>query len=333
MLSDPEIPVKEKAASDQKRTVTFRNLIPGRLYNITLLTVSGGVTSRPQERQERLHPQPVSYINATSITFQEITLVWNEPKGDFDAFEVLYQDDQDRVIQNYTETNSIIIGGLKAYRNYTFTVRTKSGNDQSVPRTSTPYSANYTTQENVPGSVSSFEPIDVKPSQITFSWRLPQREANGIITGYTIHWGLKPDKGKNFLPEESRRFDPTETQGTITDLVPGLKYTFQIHASTKVGNGKWTVKEQKMPILPPPPAKSVFPTEVSRSMHTITVRFRKNYFSNVNGKVLGYSILVAEDYTIPTENDAFLHSWGYVQQFSSWPPFQVSNKGKEKAPG
>ena len=31
--------------------VTFLNLVPGRLYNITLWTVSGGVTSRPQERQ------------------------------------------------------------------------------------------------------------------------------------------------------------------------------------------------------------------------------------------------------------------------------------------
>ena len=37
-------------------------------------------------------------------------------------------------------------------------------------------------------------------------------QANGVIIGYTIQWGLKPDKGKTFLPEESRHFDPTETQ-------------------------------------------------------------------------------------------------------------------------
>ena len=51
MLSDPDIPVKEKAATDNERKVTFLNLVPGRLYNITLWTVSGGVTSRPLERQ------------------------------------------------------------------------------------------------------------------------------------------------------------------------------------------------------------------------------------------------------------------------------------------
>ena len=43
--------VKEKAATDNERKVTFLNLVPGRLYNITLWTVSGGVTSRPLERQ------------------------------------------------------------------------------------------------------------------------------------------------------------------------------------------------------------------------------------------------------------------------------------------
>jgi hypothetical protein len=42
-----------------------------------------------------------------------------------------------------------------------------------------------------------------------------------------------------------------------------------------------------MPILPPPPpSRSVFPTEISRSMHTVTIRFRKNYFSDENGEPL-----------------------------------------------
>jgi hypothetical protein len=36
----------EKAAQDPERKVTFVDLVPGRLYNITMWTVSGGVTSR-----------------------------------------------------------------------------------------------------------------------------------------------------------------------------------------------------------------------------------------------------------------------------------------------
>jgi cadherin 5 type 2 (VE-cadherin) len=36
----------EKAAQDPERKVTFVDLVAGRLYNITMWTVSGGVTSR-----------------------------------------------------------------------------------------------------------------------------------------------------------------------------------------------------------------------------------------------------------------------------------------------
>ena len=50
---DPAIPPAEKAATDSERKVTFLSLVPGRLYNITMWTVSQGVTSRPVERQDR----------------------------------------------------------------------------------------------------------------------------------------------------------------------------------------------------------------------------------------------------------------------------------------
>merc|ERR1712106_413307 len=60
---------------------------------------------------------------------------------------------------------------------------------------------------------------------------------------------------------------------------------------------------------------------MGRSMHTITIRFKKNYFSDENGKFLGYTIIVAEDYTKHTEYDAFLPGWHDVQKFSTWPPY------------
>jgi len=53
-LSDASIPVKEKAANDTETKVTFDGLIPGRLYNITMWTVSQGVPSQPLQRQDRL---------------------------------------------------------------------------------------------------------------------------------------------------------------------------------------------------------------------------------------------------------------------------------------
>ena len=326
-LSDPSIPLKEKAATDKERKVTFLSLVPGRLYNITMWTVSDGVTSRPVERQDRLHPQPVSSIKAVDITDKTITLDWHIPDGVFDQFEVTYLQniqDQNILIQNFTEVNSITIGGLRPYKNYTFTVVTISGSEQNIPKRSTPISSFFTTKEGVPGSLSTFEPIDIKPNLITFQWDLPDLLANGKITGYTIQWGPKPIANKPFIPENSQNFAPHEYQGTISNLIPGQKYTFQIQAKTKIGYGPPLRKEQKMPILAPPkPVRTVYPTEVSRSMHTITIRFRKNYFSDENGAVLGYSIIVGEDYTKNTEGDSFLPSWWDVQKYSTWPPYQV----------
>jgi len=324
MLSDPSIPVQEKAASDKERKVQFYNLVPGRLYNITLWTVSGGVTSRPLERQDRLHPEPVSNIRAKHVTDKQITLDWDRPEGDYNSFEVTYLDARNNLIQNFTYTNTISIGNLRPYRNYTFTVVTKAGTEQNILKLSTPISSIFTTKESVPGSLNSFEPVDVQPSQVTFQWDLHHLQANGVITGFTIQWGPKPEAGKPFIPEGSRLFDANEKQGTITGLIPGHKYTFQIQAKTRVGYGPHLLKEQKMPILAPPaPAGNVFPTEISRSMHTITIRFRKNYFSDENGKVLGYTIIAAEDYTQNTDGNKNLFTWRDVQKFSSWPPYQV----------
>ena len=58
----------EKSVKDPNRLIEFSELVPGRLYNITMWTVSGGVTSRALERQDRLYPESVRGINATRIT-------------------------------------------------------------------------------------------------------------------------------------------------------------------------------------------------------------------------------------------------------------------------
>lgn len=53
-LSESTIPDQEKTANDSDRLVTFTNLIPGRLYNITVWTVSHNIASQPLQRQDRL---------------------------------------------------------------------------------------------------------------------------------------------------------------------------------------------------------------------------------------------------------------------------------------
>jgi len=119
-------------------------------------------------------------------------------------------------------------------------------------------------------------------------------------------------------------FRPNEFRGVIKSLIPGKTYIFRIQAETKIGFGPEAIWKQKMPILAPPkPSTQVVPTEVCRSSTTIQIRFRKNYFSEQNGAVTSYSIIVAED---DSKNASGLEmpSWRDVQAYSIWPPYQVN---------
>lgn len=118
-------------------------------------------------------------------------------------------------------------------------------------------------------------------------------------------------------------FKPNELRGVIKSLIPGKSYVFRIQAETKIGYGPEATWKQKMPILAPPkPSTQVVPTEVCRSSTTIQIRFRKNYFSEQNGAVTSYTIIVAED---DSKNASGLEmpSWRDVQAYSIWPPYQV----------
>lgn len=288
-LGDHEIPDKEKLANDTDRKVTFTGLIPGRLYNITVWTVSGGVSSLPIQRQDRLFPEPITQLHATNITDTEISLKWDLPKGEYNDFDVQYLTADNVLAQNFTTRNEITITDLKPHRNYTFTVTVRSGTESSVLRNSSPLSASFSTNEAVPGRVERFHPLDVQPSEVNFEWLLPQSEANGIIRQFSITYV----NVNNESDTETIDFESTETSGSIKNLKPGETYIFKIQAKTSIGFGPEKEYKVTMPILAPPkPATQVVPTEVYRSSSTIQIRFRKNYFSDQNGPVRFFIIFL-----------------------------------------
>lgn len=74
---------------------------------------------------------------------------------------------------------------------------------------------------------------------------------------------------------------------------------------------------------PPRPSPQVFPTEVARDSTTIHIRYRKNYFTDINGPVIKYTIIVAEDDS-KLSKGVELPTWQDVQSYPVWPPYQVS---------
>lgn len=317
-ISDALVPIQEKSVNDSYRLLVFHKLVPGRLYNITVWTVSGGIASMPLYRQDRLFPDPVSDINATHVGDTDITLVWNEPPGDHDAYEVQYLNSDNRLILNLSYTEMIMFTNLQPHRDYTFTVTVRSGTEAFIMKRSVPYSETFSTKESVPGRVHAFKASEVRPGKIVLAWTLPQSEQHGVLVGFTISYRIK---GSDSHFEQD--FEAHETGGIISDLRAGHVYVFDIYARTKIGSGPVTQLEEAIPVwAPPTPSPLVFPTEVSRSPNTICVRFRKDFFSDSNGPVRKYTIVVTEDVD-KDSNGLELPSWKEVQDYKKWPPYQA----------
>ncbi|XP_025155882.1 tyrosine-protein phosphatase 10D isoform X5 [Harpegnathos saltator] len=298
--------------------VLVGDLMPGVEYFFVVYTISYDLVSDITNLTTRTNPEPITEIHAVDINDTKITLTWDLPHGEYDAFEVQYINTEGNYIQNITTANMIVISDLKPHRNYTFTLVVRSGTESSYLRVSNPLSASFTTSESYPGRVEKFHPTDIQPSDISFVWSLPSQEQNGVIRKFSITYGLEGSTHTH-----TQDFKPNEFRGIIKSLIPGKTYTFRIQAETRVGFGPEAIWKQKMPILAPPkPPTQVVPTEVCRSSTTIQIRFRKNYFSEQNGAVTSYTIVVAED---DSKNASGLEmpSWRDVQAYSIWPPYQV----------
>ncbi|XP_032664188.1 tyrosine-protein phosphatase 10D isoform X4 [Odontomachus brunneus] len=302
----------------QTERVLVGDLMPGVEYFFVVYTISYELISDISNLTTRTNPEPITAIHAVDINDTRIALTWDVPHGKYDAFEVQYINTEGNYIQNLTTANVITIFDLKPHRNYTFTLVVRSGTESSYLRVSNPLSASFTTSESYPGRVEKFHPTDIQPSDISFIWSLPSQEQNGIIRKFSITYGLEGS-----THTQMQDFRPNEFRGIIKSLIPGKTYIFRIQAETKIGFGPETIWKQKMPILAPPkPPMQVVPTEVCRSSTTIQIRFRKNYFSEQNGAVTSYTIVVAED---DSKNASGLEmpSWRDVQAYSIWPPYQV----------
>ena len=136
-------------------------------------------------------------IHSLEINDTKVTLTWDIPRGEYDAFEVQYINTEGNYIQNITSGNTITISDLKPHRNYTFTLVVRSGTESNYLRRSNPISASFTTSESYPGRVDKFSPTDIQPGDISFEWSLPSQEQNGIIRKFSITYG--PEVTNSFL--------------------------------------------------------------------------------------------------------------------------------------
>ncbi|KAI1304647.1 Protein sidekick [Halotydeus destructor] len=136
-----------------------------------------------------------------------------------------------------------ILGDLQPYTRYMITVLAfTSGGDG--PSNDPPI--NVTTAEDLPEAVSSLEFSEVHDTSVQVSWSPPNR-VNGHLLAYTVKYaatGARDWKVVNYSAESN--------ETVVSGLLPNATYTFEIHASTKVGPGpatSSTIKTTPSPVV------------------------------------------------------------------------------------
>ncbi|XP_047545411.1 tyrosine-protein phosphatase 10D-like isoform X4 [Vanessa atalanta] len=291
----------DDAAGQQQ--VAFRSLTPGRLYNLTMWTVSHNVTSHPVQRQAR-----------------EISLAWARPAGDFTDFEVQYLVDEDRLETRTTDRLALTLTELRPYTLYVFTVVVQAGTPATILTRSRARSGSFRTLEAPPAAPSRFQLIDATPTELAFEWALPARDAHGVLSRFRIYVAPAGAGGEAGAARWVD-FGPEARAGRVAGLAAGGDYELWLRAANGAGEGAAARVRQRMAIAAPP-RPTALPAEVRRSSTTVAVSFGADYFSPANGNVTAYTLVLAEEPRADTP--ARLPSWRDVHRLPVWPPYQVT---------
>ncbi|XP_061524236.1 receptor-type tyrosine-protein phosphatase beta isoform X2 [Phycodurus eques] len=121
---------------------------PGRRYNFTVATVSGGgtlggpvVTSQPIRGDFTTNPRPLLSLHCAPVSSSSVSCSWSPPASDFDSFEVACRRHDDGELTSALRlgggVNTVTLDQLDAFRKYAVTVRVWSHGHASAPATRT----------------------------------------------------------------------------------------------------------------------------------------------------------------------------------------------------
>ncbi|XP_054883636.1 receptor-type tyrosine-protein phosphatase beta-like isoform X2 [Poeciliopsis prolifica] len=267
----------------------YSGLVPGRQYRVDVQSLSGELHNLAST-VGRTAPKPPSSFLFGGVTNTSLEVTWSGPVGsDYDDFDLQWTPkDQLSVINPYHSrtSGSRILKGMFPGRLYTFSLRTVSGATQPGATYSTPIQKSIRTK---PERVHSLHCRPQSSTSISCSWGPPRADYDS----YTIEC-LHQDTHTLVY---SRRTSRESTSYVITQLEPHKRYTI----SVKVISDGTTSEEAEdsvvtmidRPPLPPLTTRvSDKSTLVTKS--SISFQFNCSWFSDVNGAVRFFTVVVTE---------------------------------------
>ncbi|XP_057185222.1 receptor-type tyrosine-protein phosphatase beta-like isoform X3 [Triplophysa rosa] len=277
----------EQNLSPNSRSHVFQRLLSGRLYEAVVLTHSGDLTNMATAKG-RTDPKPPVSLSIGEITNTSMEMTWIGPEyTDFDDFDLQWNPrDPLSVFNPYHSptSRSRVLKGMYPGRQYNISLRTVSGAGTSNPTFSL---AIYRSIRTKPERVQSLHCRPQNSSAISCSWSPPEAD----FDSYTIEC-LRQDSHKMVY---SQRTVKETTVYLIKDLEPHKHYT----VSVKVISDSMTseaVMENVVTMIdcPPLPLTRVNENSVQITKSTIFFQFNCSWFSDINGAVKYFTIIVTE---------------------------------------
>ncbi|XP_076015968.1 receptor-type tyrosine-protein phosphatase beta [Genypterus blacodes] len=272
----------------EHRAHTFPGLIPGRLYRAEVITHSGELTNSASALG-RTAPEPPTYLSIKQgPTNDTLELLWASPaSGDHDSFSLQWTPPDPLTITE-TQPTSRVVGGMFPGRLYNFTLSTISGNQLGGGPTarSQPIQKGVRTS---PSQLRSVHCFPVSSSSLSCSWSPPLSDFDSCEVECRRH-----DDGELTA---ALRLAEGITAITLDRLEAYCKYSVTVRVvSEGLMSPPATHTTVTMIDRPPVPPPSVRVSDRSSKVTSFSILFRFNcsWFSDTNGAVRYFTVVVAE---------------------------------------
>ncbi|KAM4619051.1 receptor-type tyrosine-protein phosphatase beta isoform 1-T1 [Polymixia lowei] len=281
----------QKQLGSEVTEFVFTGLVPGRLYQAVVLTRSGELANRASVLG-RTAPRPPTSFLFGGVTNTSLEITWSSPvDSDYDDFDLQWtpQDPLSVINPYHTRTSgSRILRGMYPGRLYNFSLRAVSG--ATEPRATPTYSLSiHKSIRTKPERVHGLHCRPQSSTSISCSWGPPAADYDS----YTIEC-LRQDSRTLVY---SRRTGRDSTVYLITQLEPHRRYTISVKAISDSKTSEEALDSVvtmiDRPPLPPLNTRVSDRTAVvSRS--SISFNFNCSWFSDVNGAVKFFTVVVTE---------------------------------------
>uniref|UniRef100_A0A8C2ZU76 protein-tyrosine-phosphatase n=1 Tax=Cyclopterus lumpus TaxID=8103 RepID=A0A8C2ZU76_CYCLU len=266
----------------------FSGLVPGRLYRAEVITHSGELTNSISAFG-RTAPEPPTYLSVKQgPTNDTVELSWSGPaSGDYDSFSLQWTP-PDHLSVTQIHLTGRVLGGMFPGRRYNFTVVTIAGGGARGGPTvrSQPIQRSVRTS---PSPLKSLHCFPVSSSSLSCSWSPPLSD----FDSYEIECRRHDDGDLT----SALRLAAGVTAVTLDQLEAYRKYTVTVRVSSR---GQTSPPEIHTTVTmidrPPVPPPSVRVGERSSKVTSSSILFRFNcsWFSDANGAVRHFAVVVAE---------------------------------------